>query len=219
MHGRGAGRRDVDDARIGQRVLQAQAGTALLRGHLLAALALAARGVLHGVALVEHDHAVEGGRGLRAGVAAEPGEDLVEARGLALALGRAQRGVGHEQDALFEPDRRALAEARQRLDQEALLAQRRPVAARVLDQLGLGDPQRLAPALEPVVEDDAGHLATLAAAGAVAEEPAAAEPHRVGGIVGRGGDDVERGVHRPDAGEMRGMRLAGVDHAFELGVR
>ena len=219
VHRRGAGRRDVDDARIGQRVLQAQSGAALLRRHLLAALGLAAGRVLHGVALVEHDHAVEAGRGLRAGLAAEPGEDLVEAGGLALALGRAQRGVGDEQDALVEPDRRALAEARQRLDQQALLAQRRPVAPRVLDQrLGLGDPQRRAPALEPVVEDDAGHLAALAAAGAVAQEPAAPEAHGALGIVGRGGDDIEGRVDRPRAGEMRGMRLARVDDALQLRV-
>src|SRR6188508_1374446 len=87
-------------------------------------------------------------------LAAEPGEDLVEAGGLALALGRAQCRIGDEQDALVESDRRALAEARQWLDEQALLAERRPVAPRILDQhLGLRDPQGAAPALEPVVED------------------------------------------------------------------
>jgi hypothetical protein len=60
MHGGGARRRHVDDACIGKRVLETQAHSALLRGHLLAALGLAAGGVLHGMALVEHDHAVEG---------------------------------------------------------------------------------------------------------------------------------------------------------------
>ena len=73
LHRGGAGRRDVDDAGIGQRVLQAQAGAALLRGRLLAALGLAAGGVGHGVAFVEHDHAVE--------VAAQPVDDLLDARG------------------------------------------------------------------------------------------------------------------------------------------
>jgi len=204
VNGGGSGCRDVDDAGFGKRVLQAQAGAALLRRHLPAALGLAAGRVLHGVALVEHDHAVEAGRGIRAGLAAEPGQDLIEAGSLALALGRAQRGVGDKQDALIEPDRRALAEARQRLDEKAFLAQRGPVAPRVLDQhFGLGDPERLAPALEPVVEDDAGHLPALAAAGAVAEEPAAPEAHGALGVVGRGGDHVEGGVNGPRAGQMR----------------
>src|SRR6266481_9043861 len=53
-----------------------------------------------------------------------------------------------------------------------------PVALGVLDQLvGLRDPHRTAAALEPVVEDDAGDLAALAGAGAVAEKPAAPEAH------------------------------------------
>jgi hypothetical protein len=82
------------------------------------------------VALVEHDDAVEARSGLRAGLAAQPREDLIEAGWLALAFGRAQRGVGDEQDALVEPDRRALAEARQRLDEQPLLPKRRPVVAR-----------------------------------------------------------------------------------------
>ena len=115
-------------------MLQAQAGAALLRGNHLAALALAAGRVLHGVALVEHDHAVETRCVLGAGLATEPGEDLVEAGGLALALGRAQGGIGHEQDALVEPDGCALAEAFQRLDEKRLLAQRGPVTAGILYQ-------------------------------------------------------------------------------------
>src|SRR4026209_1799975 len=107
-------------------MLKAQAGAALLRRGLLAALGLAARGILHGVALVEDDHAVEARRSLGAGLAPQPRQHLVEAGGLALALGRAQRGVGDEQDALVEADRRSLTEARQRLDEEALLAQGGP---------------------------------------------------------------------------------------------
>ena len=59
VHRGGAGRRDVEHAGVRQRVLQAQAGAALLRGRLVAAFALAAGGVLHGVALVEDDHSVE----------------------------------------------------------------------------------------------------------------------------------------------------------------
>ena len=50
LHRRGAGRRDVDDARVGQRMLQAQPRLALLRRLLVAALALVAGGVGHGMA-------------------------------------------------------------------------------------------------------------------------------------------------------------------------
>ena len=118
-----------------------------------------------------------------------------------------------------EADRRALREAGERRDEQALLAERRPVALGVLDQLvGLRDPDGAAAALEPVVEQDAGDLAALAGAGAVAQQPAAAEANGVLGVVGRGRDDVEGLVHGPGAGEKAGMGFAGIDHAFELGV-
>ena len=55
----GAGRRDIEYARIRERMLQSQARAALLGRGLVAALALAAGGVLHRVRLVEHDDAVE----------------------------------------------------------------------------------------------------------------------------------------------------------------
>jgi hypothetical protein len=77
VHRGGAGGRDIDHAGIGQRMLQAQAGTALLRGRLVAALALAAGGVGHGVALVEHDHSVE--------VRSQPIDDLTDPRNPFLA--------------------------------------------------------------------------------------------------------------------------------------
>src|ERR1700732_4634173 len=96
-------RGDIEYAGIWQRVLQAQSGAALLRGALVAALGLLAGGVLHGMGLVEHDHAIE--------VATQPIDDLLHARRLRLALGRAQGGIGGEQDALAKPDRRALLEA------------------------------------------------------------------------------------------------------------
>src|SRR3546814_9012413 len=51
-------RRDVDDAGARQGVLEPQARAALLRGGLVATLALAAGCVLHGVALVEDDHSI-----------------------------------------------------------------------------------------------------------------------------------------------------------------
>ena len=77
VHRGGAGRRDVEHAGIRQRVLQAQARTSLLGWRLVAAFALAAGGVLHGVALVEDDHSVE--------VGAQPIDDLVHPRNLFLA--------------------------------------------------------------------------------------------------------------------------------------
>ena len=118
-----------------------------------------------------------------------------------------------------EADRRALRKAGQRRDEQPLLAERRPVALGILDQLvGLRDPDGAAAALEPVVEQDAGDLAALAGAGAVAEHPAAPEADGALGAVGRGRDRVEGLVHVPCAREEAGMRLARIDHAFELGV-
>ena len=55
---------------------------------------------------------------------------------------------------------------------------------------------RAAAALQPVVEQDAGDLAALAGAGAVAQKPAAAEADGILGIVGRGRDDIEGLVDR-----------------------
>jgi hypothetical protein len=52
-------------------MLQAQARPALLRWRLLAAFARGAGGVLHGVGLVENDHAVE--------VTPQPIDDLAHA--------------------------------------------------------------------------------------------------------------------------------------------
>ena len=119
-----------------------------------------------------------------------------------------------------EPDRRALAEAGERRDEQPLHAERRPVALRILDQLvGLADPDRAAPALEPVVEQDAGDLAALAGAGAVAEKPSASKADSVLCVVARGGDEVEGFIDRPRAGEEVRVSLAGIDDAFELGVR
>ena len=117
-----------------QRVLQAQSGLALLRRFLLAALALVAGGVGHGVGLVEDDDAVE--------IAAEPVDDLLHAAGLLAPRLGAQGRVGGEEDAFVERDRRALAEARQRHDVGAVAADRGPVALGILDQfVGFGDPR------------------------------------------------------------------------------
>ncbi len=77
VHGRGARGGHVDDAGIGQRMLQAQPRTALLRRRLVAALALAAGGIGHGMAFVEHDHSVE--------VRPQPIDDLADPRNPFLA--------------------------------------------------------------------------------------------------------------------------------------
>ena len=58
-------------------MLQAQSGTALLRWRLVAALAFAAGGIGHGMALVEHDHSVE--------VRPQPIDDLADPRNPFLA--------------------------------------------------------------------------------------------------------------------------------------
>ena len=84
----GAGRRNVHDARVRQRVLQAQTGAPLLRGGLIAAFAFIASGVLHGMALVEDDDAVE--------IGAQPIDDLPHARNLRTTSIGAQSGVGRK---------------------------------------------------------------------------------------------------------------------------
>ena len=58
--GGGAGRRDIGDARVRQRVLQAQPGPPLLGRLDLAAAALRAGRIGHGMGLVEDHRAVEG---------------------------------------------------------------------------------------------------------------------------------------------------------------
>ena len=58
--GGGAGRRDIGDARVGQRVLEPEPGAALLGRLDLAAVALGPGGIGHGMRLVEDHRAVEG---------------------------------------------------------------------------------------------------------------------------------------------------------------
>src|SRR3546814_16627528 len=94
--------------------------------------------------------------------------------------------VGGEEDGVAELNGGALSVLRERDDVALGAAERGPVAHRVLDQLvGLGDPERPAAALEPVVEDDAGDLAALAPPGAVAQEPNAPAAQGVPGSMGR----------------------------------
>ena len=89
--GGGAGSRDVEDAGVRQRVLQPEAGASLLRGLRLPALALRPGRIGHRVGLVEDDHARERVALVFVLAVREPGDDLVEARRLALTGGRAQR--------------------------------------------------------------------------------------------------------------------------------
>ena len=169
--------------------------------------------------LVEDDDAVETCPGPGAGVAAEPVDDLLDAANLLAARLGSQCGVGCKQNALGEGDRSTLAEARKRDDVGAVTADRRPVALGILDQLvGFRDPDGLAAAPEPVVEDDCGDLAALAGAGAVAEKPAAAEANSILRVGRCGRNQVIGLVDRVRAGEMRRMCFAGLDNTFELCV-
>ena len=95
-------RRSRRHRRRGRRAARAggEGPRALLGGGAVAALGLVAGGVGHGVGLVEHDDAVER-RGI-AGCGHQPVDDLLEAGGLAFAFGRAQRGVGREEDAFAQ---------------------------------------------------------------------------------------------------------------------
>src|SRR3546814_6822134 len=111
-------------------------------------------------------------------VAPQPVDDLSDPGALALALGRAQRGIGGEEDGIAQLNGGTLPVMRERDDVALGATEGGPVAHRVLDQLvGLGDPERPAPALEPVVEDDPGDMPALAGPVAVAPEPADPEAH------------------------------------------
>ena len=141
-HGGGAGRGDVGDARVGQRVLQAKPGAALLRRRDFAAAAFGAGGVGHRVRLVEHENPVVRVAVVLVERTGQPFNDLVQSRGLALPGRRAKRRVGREQDAFGKRDLRARAELAERDYVLLAAAQRGTVAARVFQQLvGLREPQ------------------------------------------------------------------------------
>ena len=172
------GRRDIEDAGVGKSMLQPQARPTLLRGLDIAALAFTAARVLHGVAFVEDDDAVE--------FWAEPVDDLTDPRALIAARFRTQRRIGREENALVETDRRSRSKAGLWGHQEPFLAQRRPIALGVLDQLvGLADPNRATTAFEPIVEQYPRDLAALARPRAVAQKPAASKADGVRGIIRR----------------------------------
>ena len=186
---------------------------------------------------VEDDDAVEGVAVGFAGSGGQPLDDLVEARAVAVTGRRAQGCVGGEEDPFRARDVVLLAEVRELDDVVGGSADGLPVPAGVLDELvGLREPQRAAAPPQPAVEDDGGYLAALAAAGAVAEHPALAEPDRgpEPGLVadGRGvvlvrdgvvgcGDPADELVVGADAEERRQVllvRVRGQDDALELRV-
>src|ERR1700733_1070895 len=118
------------------------------------------------------------------------------------------------------PSPRRIAVPWAKRDEKPFLAERRPVALGVLDQLvGLRHPDGAAAALEPVVEQDASDLAAFAGAGAVTQHEAAPETDGALCAVGGARDRIEGLVHVPRAREEAGMCFARIDHAFDLGIR
>ncbi len=102
----------------------------------------------------------------------------------------------------------ALAETRLRHDEQLLLPKRGPVALRVFQKLvGLRNPDRLAASLEPVVEQDACCLAAFARTCAVAKKEPFAKLHRLGIVLAREAQIVERFIDAVARGqESRGAR-------------
>src|SRR3546814_15096439 len=83
LHRRRPCRGDIDDARVGKRVLKSQSRSPLLRRFLVAALALSTRRIGHRMGLLENDPAVD--------VRPEPFGYLLDPSRLATAAPRRQR--------------------------------------------------------------------------------------------------------------------------------
>ena len=218
--GRGAGGGHIQNARVRQRILEAQPRAALPGGGDITARTLGAGRVRHRVGLVEDDDAGKRVAVLLVQAAGQPLDDLFQPRLRALAGGGPKRRVGGEQDALPMGNRIGGADLAQRDDVALGSAERGPVPAGVLEKLvGGGQPQRAAGAPQPLVQDDGGNLPTLAAAGAVAEHPAPAEPDRRGqhlAVFGRYGTALRRAVRRRTAVRrtaVRSTRVRGLDAA------
>ena len=121
--------------------------------------------------------------------------------------------------ALPELDRLALLGAGQRHDLEFFLAERRPVALRIFEQLvGFRDPERASAALQPVVEQNASRLPALAAARAVAEKIALAELHRAFRLWRNTVQPVEAVIGLVMARQKALMGFAGIDDRLDLRV-
>ena len=206
---RRASGRDVEHACIGHGVLQREARKTLLRGLLVTAVRLFAGGIRHGVALVEGDNPIE--------PFAEPGRHLVEAGGFPFAFGRTQRGIGDKKDAFGKPDVAPLAELRERYDIALAAAERHPVATRIFDELvTLRDPDRPSAPQQPVVENDARDLPSFAAARSIAQKPALAQTEGTVIALGRCHQLAFDLAALEPALEMRLVRVARIDDAFEL---
>ena len=96
-----------------------------------------------------------------------------------------------------------------------------PVAPGVLQQrVVLGQPHRSQAALGHVVGDDAGDLAALAAAGAVAEEEAPPKLERACDVPSLTRISLVRRLaeRSTSPAEACDVRLAGIDHRLHLGV-
>ena len=146
--------------------------------------------------------------------------------------GAAQGGVGGEQDAAAARDGLRRPVVGEGEDVVLVAAEFAPVAPGVVDQArGLGDPQRASRAAQPAVEDHGRGLASLAAAGAVAEHPALAEldglgewrvdRHRAveGAAVFVDGDRADVvGVDAVVGGQQAFVGVSGQGDAFELRV-
>ena len=141
------------------------------------------------------------------------------ARGSTFRRGlRAQRGVGGEQDAFLERDRRALAEARQRHDVGAIAADR--VQSRSASSMSLSDLEIQTARRRPLSQLSRMIAATWRPLPAPVPSPRN-QPRRKrtasSAPVRRGGNVVSF-IDGVSAGEMTGMGLAGIDNAFELRV-
>src|SRR3546814_16717994 len=89
LHRRRPCRGDIDDSRVGKRVLKSQSRSPLLRRLLVAALALSTRRIGHRMCLIENDRAAE--------VSPAPFCDLLDSARLALAALRSKRRLGRSE--------------------------------------------------------------------------------------------------------------------------
>ena len=118
-----------------------------------------------------------------------------------------------------QTDRRALAEARERRDQQALL----PSAdqSRCASSISLSDLVIHTARRRPFSQLSRRMPATWRPLPAPVPSPSI-QPRRkrtaLLRIVGRGRDDIEGLVDHPRSGEISGMGFAGIDDAFELRV-
>src|SRR3546814_634450 len=145
---------------------------------------------------------------------AGPGEDLLEARDLVVAL-RSQCRIGEEENAARHADRRSERKGVERLDINGQTAERAPVAAGVFEERpALRYPDRPAIASIPLVEDDRRAFASLSDAGAVADEIA----HAKGSACGVFAKLIARFIGQKGAVKIAREGIAGLDDRLELGI-